>query len=107
MTVFGEAFGLPPGHMLREVRSASQTRGKRAVGWRWEHEEYDAGGALVAVYESWTTQGADPLDADAANGIEGFIIEPAWVQLKGPHSPMRRRRLPWARRASRSPKPTQ
>ncbi len=73
MTVFGEAFGLPPGHMLREVRSASQTRGKRAVGWRWEHEEYDAGGALVAVYESWTTQGADPLDADAANGIEGFI----------------------------------
>ena len=53
MPAFGEAFGVPAGHSLRLVRAAP--RGGEV--WEWEHEEYDARGALVAVYESWACGG--------------------------------------------------
>ena len=69
MAVFEDVFGLSPGHMLCEVRSAPQMRGHR----RWEHEEYDARGVLAAIYESWTMQRFDPLDANGASGIVGFV----------------------------------
>jgi hypothetical protein len=52
---FEEAFGVPAGHTLREVASAPLARPGVAGGWRSEHEEYDARGALVAVYESWAS----------------------------------------------------
>jgi hypothetical protein len=54
---FEEAFGVPAGHTLREVASAPLPRPGMAGGWRWEHEEYDVRGALVAVYESWAYGG--------------------------------------------------
>lgn len=73
MAVFEKTFGVPAGHTLREVRSAPRAPGRRAAGWEWEHEEYDARGALIAVYESWTTRGAVPPGADDAGGIEGFV----------------------------------
>ena len=57
MFAFEEAFGVPAGHTLREVASAPLARPGVAGGWRWEHEEYDARGALVAVYESWACGG--------------------------------------------------
>ena len=50
MSAFEKAFGLPAGHSLRLVRTAL-----RGDVWEWEHEEYDARGALVAVYESWAS----------------------------------------------------
>jgi hypothetical protein len=51
---FAEALGVPRGHVLRQVapdpiEGAADSR--RAN--RWEHEEYDGQGKLVAVYESW------------------------------------------------------
>lgn len=49
---FGEVFGVPNGHMLRQVSSAPIT-GAPVRGPRWEHEEYDPRHGLVAVYESW------------------------------------------------------
>ena len=55
MFAFEEAFGVAAGHTLSEVASVPLARPGVAGGWRWEHEEYDARGALVAVYESWAT----------------------------------------------------
>jgi hypothetical protein len=49
---FGEVFGVPTGHVLRQVSSAP-VAGERTDRQRWEHEEYDPQRGLVAVYESW------------------------------------------------------
>jgi hypothetical protein len=51
---FDQVFGVPAGHVLRQVSPAPGAAG--TVGSRpgpWEHEEYDDSGRLVAVYESW------------------------------------------------------
>jgi hypothetical protein len=45
---FEEVFGIPAGHALRQVDPPGGT-----VADRWEHEEHDCEGKLVAVYESW------------------------------------------------------
>jgi hypothetical protein len=64
MSGFEDAFGVPTGHSLRPVRSAV-SRGQAGCGQagaearRWEHEEYDRDGRLVAVYESWAQEGGD------------------------------------------------
>jgi len=55
VSAFEEAFGVPAGHALRLVRAARL----RGEVWEWEHEEYDARGALVAVYESWSCGGGE------------------------------------------------
>lgn len=73
MATFEEAFGVPAGHTLREVRSAPRAPGRPAADWEWEHEEYDTRGVLVAVYESWTARGPVPSTADGAAGAEGFV----------------------------------
>ena len=58
MFAFEKAFGIPAGHTLRKVASSPLARPSMTGGWRWEHEEYDARGALVAVYESWALAAA-------------------------------------------------
>ena len=67
MRAFEEVFGVPPEHMLREVRRA---RSRRAAGEddEGEHEERDGSGTLVAVYESWTR-----LDGDGRHILAGFV----------------------------------
>ncbi len=49
---FEAVFHIPDQHQLRLVRS--RCRGGACSGVTWEHEEYDASGALVAEYESYT-----------------------------------------------------
>jgi hypothetical protein len=70
---FEEAFGVPAGHTLREVASAPLARPGMAGGWRWEHEEYDARGALVAVYESWSCGGGEAVPP--RNGRRGGVVK--------------------------------
>jgi hypothetical protein len=60
MTVFDDAFGVPAGHMLREVRSEATARGPSRQAWAWEYEEYDERGVLMAIYESWTSGPVPP-----------------------------------------------
>jgi hypothetical protein len=55
---FDEVFGVPIGHVLRQVSSAP-VAGARAGRPRWEHEEYDPHHGLVAVYESWLREDGD------------------------------------------------
>ena len=70
MAVFEETFGVPAGHTLREVRSAPRAPSGTSAGLEWEHEEYDSRGALIAIYESWTTRGPAP---PGAGGVVGFV----------------------------------
>lgn len=51
MPTFEEAFGVRAGHSVRLVGTV--LRGRIRV---WEHEEYDAHGTLVAVYEGWSCE---------------------------------------------------
>ena len=64
MSPFEDALGVPAGHSLRLVRAARRGGGV----WEREHEEYDARGALVAVYDSWSRGAAPP-----AGGRGGFV----------------------------------
>jgi hypothetical protein len=48
---FETIFRVPPSHRLVAVRSRS--RAGIIAGTFWDHEEYDAGGRLVARYESF------------------------------------------------------
>ena len=73
MFAFEKAFGVPAGHTLREVASAPLARPSMAGGWRWEHEEYDARGALVAVYESWACGGGEA--APPGSGHRGGFVK--------------------------------
>jgi hypothetical protein len=66
MPAFEEASGLPAGHTLRLVRTA-----RRGDVREWEHGEYDARGALAAVYESWSRGDASPAGGRGAGG--GFV----------------------------------
>jgi hypothetical protein len=50
---FKATFGVPAGHVLRQVNPAPHARASVGCG-QWEHEEYDKDGNLVAVYESWS-----------------------------------------------------
>ena len=67
MSAFEEAFGLPAGHSLRLVHTAL-----RGEVREWEHEEQDAPGALVAVYESWS-RGAAPPEGSQGGALGGFV----------------------------------
>ncbi len=53
---FKRCFGVPAEHALRQSDLPLATRGLLAPR-RWEHEEYDSDGNLVAVYESWVRNG--------------------------------------------------
>ncbi len=54
---FEALFQVPAQHRLVQVRSRS--RGGLVSGTYWEHEEYDAGGRLIARFESFTEAGPD------------------------------------------------
>ena len=99
MSAFEEAFGVPAGHALRLVRAA------RLGGevWEWEHEEYDARGALVAVYESWSRGGAPPTGGQG--GVGGGFVKyspQGWVLCRSDDGA--RRRAPTGE--GRTPPPT-
>ena len=66
MSAFEEAFDLPAGPSLRLVRTA-----RRGEVSEWEHEEQDARGALVAIYESWSRGANPPEEGLGAGG--GFV----------------------------------
>ncbi len=67
MSAFEKAFAVPAGHSLRLARVARRGGGT----WEWEHEEYDAYGALVAVYESRSRGAAPPAGGQGGGG--GFV----------------------------------
>jgi hypothetical protein len=48
MATFEQIFKIKPGHSLKEVRAHLG-----AYDDDWRHEEPDAEGELVAIYESW------------------------------------------------------
>lgn len=53
-------FGIPDGHTLRRVRCQWHPQYQDQL--ECEHEEYDADGVLVAIYESWTgSAGSDAI----------------------------------------------
>ena len=74
MPTFEEAFGVPGGHSLRLVRTALRGSDVR----EWEHEEYDARGALVAVYESWSCGDALPAGGRGGGGFVKYSPN-GWV----------------------------
>jgi hypothetical protein len=85
MLPFEETFGIPAGHSLREVRSAPC---RRPAGrcWEWEHEEYDARGALVAVYECRVPSDVPPAAARA--GMAFVKYSPwGWVLYRSDGKP--------------------
>ena len=90
MSAIEEAFGVPAGHALRLVRAARL----RGEVWEWEHEEYDARGALVAVYESWS-RGAAPPEGSQGGGLGGFVkYSPnGWVLRRSDADARRRARF--------------
>ena len=67
MPSFEDAFGVPAGHSVRLVGTV--LRGRMLV---WKHEEYDARGALVAVYESWS-RGSARTTRGQESGLGGFV----------------------------------
>ncbi len=83
MPAFEEAFGMPAGHSLRLVHTAL-----RGEVRKWEHEEQDARGALVAIYESWSRGANPPEEGLGAGG--GFV-------KYSPHGWMLRRSMDAAR----------
>jgi hypothetical protein len=89
MPTFETAFGIPDGHVLRKV-TLDDDGGAGDGSGPWEHEEYDADGRLVAVYESWPDE----------NGGVGFTkYSPhGWVLSISGRSP---RHPPERRRAER------
>ncbi len=96
MSAFEKAFGVPAGHSLRLVHTAP-----RGEVWEWEHEEYDARGALVAVFESWSRGAASPAEGQGREG--GFVkYSPnGWV-LRRSGADARRR----AQAGEKAPPPT-
>ncbi len=72
MSKVEQAFGVPAEHSLRLVRAVRRS-GPREV-WEREHEEYDAAGRLVAVYESWSEGAASPAGREGgADGQGGYV----------------------------------
>ena len=87
MSAFEKAFGLPAGHSLVLVRTA-----RRGGVSEWEHEEHDARGALVAVYESWSPHGAASASGGQDGGLGGFVkYSPSGWVLRRSYADVRRR----------------
>ena len=87
MSAFEEAFGLPAGHSLRLVRAAP-----RGGTWEREHEEYDARGALVAVYESWSCGDASPAGGRGGGGFvkyspHGWVLRRSKAEVRPGRAP--------------------
>lgn len=91
MSCFDAAFGIPAGHILREVRSSPRAWGLYRDIWEREHEEYNARGALAAVYESWT-RGSAPFGTSGPGEILCWVkYSPyGWVLSRAGAMPVRR-----------------
>lgn len=90
---FEMIFGIPRGHVLRQVRCAPRRSGGGGECWEWEHEEYDAHGTLVAVYESLTRSRTVP-PARQADDAAAFVKYSPWgwvLSRSGPRPAPRRR----------------
>ena len=89
MSVFETAFGVPAGHSLWLVRTAL-----RGGVPEWEHEEHDARGALVAIYESWSRDAASAAEGQGG-GLGGFVkYSPhGWVLRRSGADARRRARV--------------
>ena len=81
---FEEIFDVPVGHSLRLVPSGPEVRAGKGPR-RWEHEEYDTNGRLVAVYESWPREGACP--AFVKYSPHGWVLSISGRSLR--HAPQR------------------
>ena len=94
MIEFERVFGVPEGHRLRR---AGVPRGPgRADGGPgadgpgpWEHEEYDAAGRLVAVYES--RRGPDGALAYVKYSPHGWVLSVSGRSPRLPGPPPTRR----------------
>ncbi len=84
---FERCFGVPADHTLRRSDLPS-VAGARLGLTRWEHEEYDKGGNLVAVYESWTRDGDSP--AFVKYSPFGWVLS---ISGHSPRLPPRRARV--------------
>jgi hypothetical protein len=73
VATFEEAFGIPIGHSLRLVRSVR--RSAEGDIWECEHEEHDAEGRLVAIYESWSRGAASPAGRDGGEDGQGGYVK--------------------------------
>jgi hypothetical protein len=67
-SVFEAVFGIRSGHVLRLAGARQRVAGRVRQEW-WEHEEFDAEGRLIAVYESWAV--SDAMTGRRADG--GFV----------------------------------
>jgi len=91
MSDFENAFGVPAGHRLRQVHSASRGRTSGEARW-WEHEEYDQGGRLVAVYENWSQTGDGAL-AFVKYSPYGWVLSVSGRSARHSTPPPRRPRV--------------
>lgn len=97
MIEFERVFGVPEGHSLR--RAGVPPRGERGDSPRgdpgdggpgpWEHEEYDAAGRLVAVYES--RRGPDGALAYVKYSPHGWVLSLSGRSPRLPGRPPPRR----------------
>ncbi len=90
---FETIFGIPPGHVLRQVRCSPRRSGNGGECWEWEHEEYDAHGTLVAIYESRTRSRTVPPGRPADDATAFVKYSPwGWVLSRSGPRPAPRRR---------------
>ena len=84
---FEEIFDVPAEHSLRLVTGVLDVRAGKTPR-RWEHEQYDASGRLVAVYESWPREGASP--AFVKYSPNGWVLS---ISGRSPRHPPQRARF--------------
>jgi hypothetical protein len=69
---FEVTFNVPTAHRLRLVRTLRRAEDGEIC--EWEHEEYDASGKLVAVFESWPSGHSSPAGRQGGRrGRGGFV----------------------------------
>ena len=82
---FEVLFRVPPQHRLVHVRSRS--RGGPIGGTFWEHEEYDAGGSLIARFKSF--EETDPTGLRVSGwhrrDATGLLLEAGDLRSPSPH----------------------
>ena len=76
MRSFEAVFGIPADHRLELVKS--RIRGGLIRAEYWRHEEFDANGALVAEYESFSE--LDPTSAAVNSGWRRYDPDGSLIQ---------------------------
>jgi hypothetical protein len=86
---FEVTFDVPTGHRLRLVRTLRRAEHEEAC--EWEHEEYDASGKLVAVFESWPSGHSSPAGRQGGRrGRGGFVkySPDGWILRRSENAPL-------------------